>query len=421
MLTLPITSQYSFYTGFSIGDMLLIMINVYMCINLVIKSDKINFSKIIKNPFFWFILYIIINMLTSIMFQNHASMTDILTRSVRYIFYILCAVVLQSKFVNFGYFFKWYRRLVIFATVFLIIQVVFFRVFNTVIFGVIRSLTGRPDLINIDLFIQSSKTFFRPSSLFIEPGYYVQFVLPLLAFSLFGIKNQLKQNLREAIFISLGLILSTSGQGIIIGLFEWAALFFIKIIKLKPIYIIGGLVSMPILFYISSFEFIDISISRLFGSATSSSYARIFRGFDIFSQIEPIYKIIGVGYGNVGAYMRENGILAAYDTIVAIKDIEYMNSIAYILVNLGVIGMLIMIWILVYLYNNTWGPFRLCLCVLVLLSSVSTIFLYSNLIFYLAIILSGFKERNRVINNNIKLQKYFKIKESNYETRNNHT
>lgn len=404
VLSLPILSQYkSMIPGFSISDFMLLLIMSLIIFYLLKEDYKINVRITLKSPFFWFILYIICGSMLSSITQYYASIADIIIRSIRYIFYILCAFFISSIFFDFDYFIKGYKKVAIFATVFIIVQTLLFKFKGYVLMGTIPGLEVNNPGYSEEAINNLYTYFYRPSSIFLEPGYYAQYITPYLAYTLFTRNKTFKSKFIEALYLTVGLMLSTSGQGIIIGLFIWGIWFMAgfynsKSKKINLIFIIGLLGFIVSIFFILRIPIIERSIDRLFGSPTASSSSRIFRGFAIFEQLAPIYKVIGVGYGNVGTYIIHNNIYTIYDT--GFLQSEYMNSISYILVNLGVIGFMIMVWMFIFLWKNTRGYHRVCLYILLLLSGVSTYFISSGIVFYLPIISSGFIDKNSIYINN---------------------
>lgn len=412
ILTLPITSQYSsMIPGLNIGELVLLLITIFCIIDLMMNQHKINIKRTSNNPFLWYAMYIICGSMVSGMTQHYASMIDISVRTLRYVFYIFCATFISSIYFDFSFFIKWYRRLVIFATAFLFIQVILFNYKGYILMGTIPGLKVSNPGYSEEVMKSLYSYFHRPSSIFLEPGYFAQFTLPYLAYVLFKNRKEIKIKFSETIFLTIGLVLTTSGQGIILGLFVWGIWFFTKFYNVKNkkinlIFFLGiciFIVAIPIVLKV---PVVERSVARLFGSPASSSSSRIFRGFHIYNQLETIYKFIGVGYGNVGAHIVYKGIYTIYDT--GFIQSEYMNSIAYILVNLGVIGFILMLWIFIYLWKNTFGFYKVCLCILVLLSGVSTFFISSGIVFYLPIILSGLINKQsiyRLANNDKELER----------------
>lgn len=409
VLVLPIASQYkSIVPGISIGDLMLLLITIFILIELIMKQHKISVNSLIRSPFMWFAIYISCGSLISSMTQYYSSMTDIIVRSIRYIFYIFTATFISSLYFDFNLFIKRYRKVVLFATTFLFIQIILFNFKGYILMGTIPGLKISNPGYSEDVMRNLYSYFHRPSSIFLEPGYFAQYTLPYLAFLLFnnGESSKItKIKFIEIMFVTIGIILTTSGQGIMIALFIWGIWFMTKFYnhkdkKINLLFFLGicaFIVSIPIILKV---PIVERSVARLFGSPGSSSSSRIFRGFHIYNQLDPLYKVIGVGYGNVGAHIVYKGIYTIYDTGFILS--EYMNSIAYILVNLGMVGFVLMAWVFVYLWKNTSGFHRICLYILVLLSGVSTFFVSNGINFYLPIIMSGMIVKHSYSKINIK-------------------
>lgn len=406
IVILPIMSQYSsMVPGFSIGDLLLFLIMLFIIIDLLKKKPVHNINKIVRNPFIWFISYIIFGSLISVLFQYYSAFNDVAVRSTRYIFYIILATYISSIYFDFNNFMKWYRRVVIFATLFLFVQLFLFNFKGYVLMGTIPGLEISNPGYSEETMRNLYSYFYRPSSIFLEPGYFPQYTLPYLAYLLFKTRLNVKYRFLEAILLTIAIIFTTSGQGIVISFFVWSLWLLTKFYNSKSkkinikfiMAIVAFIILIPI---IINHPTVDRSLGRLFGTSTASSNSRIFRGFFIYKELGFIYKIIGVGYGNVGAHILHNQIYTVYDSPHIVS--EYMNSVAYILVNLGVIGFIFMIWIFIYLWKNTSGFNRVCVYILILLSGVSTFFLSNSIVFYLPIILSVVNKQNdnkRCVNN----------------------
>lgn len=402
IITIPITSQYkSFIPGISIGDLFLLLSLPFAIY--IFSYYGWDIKKTLENPFIWLAIYIIVGSLISVLFQQVGySITDILVRSIRYIFYIFCAVVISNLFFNFKYAMRWYGRLVLFATIYLILQVILYRTNGIFLTGTIPGLDLANELYDFEKSKILLANFFRPYSIFIEPGYYSQFVIPYLAYCLFKKNDESKPQpeIFKAVFITVGIVLSTSGQGLILGAVIWV-IWFIMIIydfenhKLRLIPIILGIIFISIIPFILQNGEIQTSINRLFGSPEASANLRIYRGFAVFEQLDFLYMMFGVGYGNPGSFITYNGIYTIYD-IPQMPD--YMNSVAYVLVSSGIIGLIIILFAFIYMFINTRGFFRICILILLILSLGGNMLLSSNMILYISIILSGF---NRIYKNDI--------------------
>jgi len=394
VLLLPVLSQYkSGIPKITIGDLLLIFNTILLFMIISVKSYdiKIRMRTIVKNPFFWLFVYIILGTMLSCLTQYQVVIVEIMGSSMRFIFYMFCACVVSGILFDFNYFIRQYKKLVIFATLFLILQIFLFYFTNYELSGVIpclENVQNRPTKAIIQY--SSSSAFYRPSSIFLEPGYYAQYVLPYLAYLLFY-KN-ISHRFVKASILTFACMLSTSGQGIIISFIIWV-LYFIHDIyisfkksKISNTTLMTISVMIVVMLYAIKSSLMQKSLSRLFIGEHASAHSRIFRGYDIYGQLKFIHKIIGVGWGHATIYIMNYDIVTKC-IVESVSD--YMNSIAYFLVNLGLVGFVIMVWIFLFLWSNTTGFYRICTCILLLLSAVAAFFTGPGVVFYLSIILSG--------------------------------
>lgn len=403
IVMLPILSQYeSGIPKLSLGDLMLLLATllVFFYWGMNVHALRIDTRSTIANPFLWFAIYIICGSMLSSLTQNYVSMSDIVGSSMRYVFYIFCACVISAAFFDWDYFMPMYRNLVIFATTFLMIQTLLFHWKGYVLFGTIPGLGVNNPFYDQDAIRRGYSNFYRPASIFLEPGYYAQFVLPYFAYTLFS-KNESHKYVR-AMILTTGCILSTSGQGIAISFLIWTVHFAKSIFnrKLHTIdlrIIIVGIIALVMILPITRTEIMQNSLKRLFSGPSASSYSRIFRGFAVYEQLKPIHKVIGVGYGHKGVYMSHENTATDHfgDDLYG----EYMNSIAGILVSLGLVGFLLMSWIFVFLWRKTRKFHRICTYILILLSAVSAHFTGPGIVFYLSIILSGDVHHNHIKEN----------------------
>lgn len=389
ILTIPITSQYkSPIPGLSLGDVFLLLTTLMI----LLLNKRVPSIKRITGVIFIFAFYVSVSSLLAILFQSNAAVGDTLVRTTRFLFYVLFAFIISPNFFEINVFLKWYRKIVIFATILIIVQTILNNYFNIVLLGVYQPWISRFDVMDVERLMRSYSNMYRPSSIFIEPAYYARYVLPSLAFNLLSDKGLDKRKFLNSLFISLGLILSTSGQGIVIGLFLWIGSLIKQVIKVNPKNLLYAVSLIPVFYFLSTQRIVISSLNRLFGGEWGSSNTRVFKGYDIFDQLDSLSKLIGTGFGNVGRYMSNNSIQSIYDRSNAVS--EYMNSFAYILVNSGILGFLLVLLIFRYLIVNTKYEYRWCIYVLALLSLSGGIIMSSSAIFYFGIIIYGLRQKS---------------------------
>lgn len=393
ILILPITYQYSsIVPGVSFGELILLG-TIFLCICfLTLTREKYNIVNVIKNPFWLLLLHVIIASMVAAIIQDSFSATIVFTRIVRFAFYCFCAFIMSYYFFDLSIGIKLYKRLAVLATLFLILQVILYNFNGYMLPGTIPGIPMVNDF-TFDSVKQSLSRFYRPMSFFTEPGFYARYVLPYLAYCLFNQSFESKYNssIKIALILTLGLLLSTSGQGILLGGLLWGLYFINKSYNLhahtiRMKYLAIGLVLPITSIFVLRLDMIQKSLDRLWGGPMASSSLRIFRGFAVYTQFPILEKIVGVGYGNAGTYILDNSIYTPYDFP---GMPEYMNSVAYILTGTGVLGLIILLWAYIWMFKRTKGFNRILALLFIILSFQGGILISPIMIFYLSLVFSA--------------------------------
>lgn len=128
--------------------------------------------------------------------------------------------------VNISYFFKYATRIAILATIAIIIQFISHNVFG-------RTIDFRPLSLLVSqnvIWVRTAANYgaagvmYRPSGFFLEPSHFFLYSFPIITVLLLSV-NRDKKDLRTAIFLSLGLLLSTSGMGLVVLAGLWTLYF----------------------------------------------------------------------------------------------------------------------------------------------------------------------------------------------------
>lgn len=224
---------------------------------------------------------------------------------------------------------------------------------------------------------------YRPSSLFVEPGYYALYVIPALAISLL-----MDKKIIYPLFITLTLFLSTSGAGILISCFVWTYFFVSKFVTIENKKIKLKINSYFFIFIISViFVLLLMFTTNIFYRIFNSFNARISRGFIIFHSLPSLNKIFGVGTNNISNYMKYYKITTVYDELNLNSGATYSTY----LVQYGIVGYIFLIIFSVKLIKNSFSSkLSLCLGLIIILFMIfedilfiyRMIFLFSFLIYY---------------------------------------
>ncbi|WP_313163898.1 hypothetical protein [Sedimentibacter sp.] len=393
----PILVQYlSVIPGVMLGELILVFAAIFL---MIVMGGKISISKTKPLVFFWFFGMLI--SMVSFLFQQNIPMES-LTRIIRYSFYIYL-IILSAKHFKIDYGIKILHLLSVAISVYIILQ---FIAFNFIGIVLPFKILPFPLYRNVDMqevFRVATTYYFRPMGVFVEPGFAAQFLLPGLIFSLFGNLSKNKTEYKSAVVIFIAIFLTTSTQGVFFGLIAIAAYLLyniksdlkqgngLKAILLIFIALIAG-------FYILNMDAIKLAINKVTwaGSAGSSASLRILRGFAVFLSLPFIYKIIGVGHGNLGNFVLEHQIITKYDPIVMTQlAADYANSISMTLLYYGVFGFLILCYIYWKFLRETEKEFRLLVIINVGLIFVAGALFNYLMLYYFAFIYAGYSKRRK--------------------------
>lgn len=237
---------------------------------------------------------------------------------------------------------------------------------------------------------------YRPASLFSEPSHLSEFLLLSVYFYIFK-----ERNVISLIILIVAIVLSTSGIGIVgVALLSFIFLYSYKVKKNKYYIaniLILNLSRMAILFFLLSTSTIVYSsmltsnnwlIQRLASGGTFE--ARVLRSFDLYEQISFTNKILGTGLQNQANYLNFYSITSIYDNIDTLVGREYAQTIGYLLVTTGVIGLIsfLLIWVskLIVVSRDT----KTLIILFLFLCLLSNMFTRGIIVLYMIIIYSEF-------------------------------
>lgn len=248
-------------------------------------------------------------------FVHGVNSTYLLREMVQIVVYL--AVI--NEFFDIKKLLKYYRSIAIAATILLLIQYLCYYLLGFHLqlvpisllkpgtsqwFGLIR--TGRIGVTGTRL------AFYRPSAFFLEPSHFAVYCIPVIVTTLFSRTGDEKRERQIALFISTGVLLSTSGMGIGVVIICWAfyllfifgrkgenrKLSFRKLLNKRSLtFFIFLLVLLAVLY--GSIPFFRQSLDRIFFSSGDESMTaiegRTSTGRRSLEMLEGIRKWIGFG------------------------------------------------------------------------------------------------------------------------------
>lgn len=186
-------------------------------------------------------------------------------------------ICVSNGSINISYLFKCATKIAILATIAIIIQFIAHNILG-------RTIDFRPLSLLVtqqNIWVRNSVNFgvagymFRPSGFFLEPSHFFLYSFPIITVLLLSL-NRDKTNLRTALFISFGLLLTTSGMGIAVLAGLWTLYFLVykkandysfnnilKIISFRSVVIVLLLI-IVFFFAYRSIPFIQSAVDRVF-------------------------------------------------------------------------------------------------------------------------------------------------------------
>jgi hypothetical protein len=230
-------------------------------------------------------------------------------RTIKYLLYaIFMLYTVEKGLFNLAYAKRMFITVALFATWFMIVQTVLY-------YSIGYGLPGYPpSLITYELYTDRALNImnagaFRPTSIFAEPAHYATYVILALVMLLFG-DDQDRRMIKSG-FITIGIFLSTSGQGIFFSLVVWVIWYFYSFCRRFTYNQLFARVTILVVGVVAVIKFLSSQrgqyiLSRVFGQgdygnaivARSTGYSFIFENTTSSIQI-----IFGMGFGNVDLLM----------------------------------------------------------------------------------------------------------------------
>lgn len=342
------------------------------------------------SPLWWFVtltfLTTVLSVFASAMSGDSVvGITRSLLRMVKFCVIIIIVIFcLYKDLFNRTYALKVLKTITYVAVIYQFMQVIGYQVAGVVLPRGIHSLLTY-DAYGYDNFYQLSGKLYRPSSFFIEPASYVQYVLLYLTYAMFAEKSHAFKDWKAAILISISIILSGSGQGIVLVALLWILWYFIKVVFVgRPgVFTVILLVLVPVtvvmvLPYVLQLPIVQGNLERILGDNELMGYATEARlvGYEYLKDLTGIHQLIGFGYGNVVSNV-------------------YFPSVAYTAYGGGIIGFAVQMFVFVWLFFKTRGYAKVYTFIYFILIFATTSFFACNICFYFPFLLSEIPETNR--------------------------
>lgn len=339
----PILNIYKFGPiNASAGDVCLLLLLAACIIKITGLHLNFNTSNIVFIPF---LVYAFLESTFIIMTQLSANYSDYINKWIKLITYYL--VINSINIVGFDK--KLAKHIIInIATaisVLLVIQWLALCLLNITIFPYLSYPTLHYNLNLEELRTQTERWIdfgiWRPSAIFAEPAAYAEYCILVLTFSVFSPHDKTFGTWIKRGILLTGIILAESATGIILLMCVIGVWFFSHLKRKIPRWM-GWILTftIPVTCIFLQSDFFINALSRIrtfdFSGGRTTANLRVLQGFHIYSQLPTIYKIFGLGFGNVKNYLISHSITTPY-----LSDIgnEAMSSITTILNSSGIIGL----------------------------------------------------------------------------------
>lgn len=222
-------------------------------------------------------------------------------------------------------------------------------------------------------FLGAKDAMFRPSAFFLEPSHYAQYCCVALLSTLFP-EGERKADIKKAVWILLGCLLTTSGMGIALcaGIFGWYVLFTRRKKGTKLVSLIGWSIAIVAAFFVlMQFDFFANALQRVFGEV--DGYNAIWGRTLFWDQYIGSMKGSELWIGKGVIEMPE----------------DYMTGLMELIYCYGYVGVAFLFAVFVYLFAKGHNNMTRCLCVMYCgLMFIANIFSFLPMTFWMSIVIA---------------------------------
>lgn len=300
-------------------------------------------------------------------------------------------LVLIKVFPNlsFVYIKKYYKVLVILVCVVFITQELMYLMLGYRFSALLPFLDIRYDGLSMASFIQGQMSYPRSSSFFLEPSHMAHFLLPYLALSLGeNIRGLSLKKYIEPIIITIILFFLQSGNGLVGAFAIWV--FFVLAVDISRTKKVLFIATSVLVGYFVISKLMDTEIgASLFnrvseidaeGDYERSGTIRIFRGFYVFSGMDSLLQLLGVGTGGSVDVIDNSKYLVMF-----FDNERYLNNIQMLLIGFGIIGTILFSGHIVRLYRKNALSGKLVLAAFIAICFLESFFMTSKMILFMTI------------------------------------
>ena len=366
----PLLCIYKAFYKFTIGDVVL----MFFLVLGIMRPFKVDFRVLSIGTFVGFTAFAFIVNMVFLQSMSSLAVPAYALRLIKLIFYMLCAVINGKAFFKTKYFEKAIFITALGACAFLFFQYVMFYGTGTIVLGRIPGLTiYLQEYANIDYETIYAYNF-RPSSLFLEPAIFCQFMVVPLALSLFTKNISRKERIIYIIIFTAGMLLSTSAQGMLYLAVVYVA-YFIRGTKRKSLIVVFMAIAIiAVVVMYSEVSVIKTAIDRIFNE---NAVGARFGSYSYLQTMEGIHLVLGYGYG-------------------VVPEDEFLAGAAYIIYGCGMFGFAFVCLMFYELYRRAWGNKGKVICFIFFIALFGTSIFYNYMLFWYITIILCVREKEKL-------------------------
>lgn len=230
----------------------------------------------------------------------------------------------------------------------------------------------------------------RPVAFFSEPAVVVSFLTPVLFFA-----QQKKEHL-ISIFVSLAILLSGSTSGVIALVIMWGvSLMGFKLSKTSRLLLI-------LFFFVAVYLFLNLSFFQdsiekiLYEVSGESGNAdvRVLRGYWIFATLDTRSQLFGISDYDITSYVYKYA--SEFTWQVGYENNFYLNTAHRILIQTGLFGAVLYVWMLIRLWFSSLKVVRPYLAVVIISMFFASNFYINGLFVMQFVILLAYLDTSKV-------------------------
>lgn len=272
-----------------------------------------------------------VSLLSDVHYANPATYVFRLIKNLIFIAFTL--FICRKGFFDLNYAFKYYGIAVMIATLVIYLQFICYAFFRYDLAGY------NPNWAAVEGYVYRASNlatgYFRPTSIFYEPAHYFEYVS--ISLVLYLIYSEDSKDLIKAVLITLGVMFSTSGQGIVFTGFIWG-IWFLKALKKmtrkKAMSILSAVILLAMTgCYFMYSQYGRQAIARILSPGESAIISGRSDGYVQLQTFSALECIFGRGYGNYTS--------------------TFFSSWSFNLYCLGIVGTVIVAMIYVYCWKHT--------------------------------------------------------------------